>query len=82
MDRQAGGMWWVWLWRVRWIQWSSMAASLNVLGVSSGRGRFGDSGVSINRSQIVDLSEGGDSEGGKRRALRDPIVLTIVDPIP
>ena len=30
-------------------------------------------------SQIVDLSEGGGSEGGRRRAVHDPIVLTIVD---
>ena len=99
VERSAGGLRWMWLWRVRWVQWSSMAASMRAVralfavvqgcggvapmrppgrDVSSSRSRFGDSGVSIDHQQIVDLGEGGGSNGGRRRALHDPIGLLIV----
>eukprot|EP00967_Tisochrysis_lutea_P085268 scaffold119609_cov36-Tisochrysis_lutea.AAC.1 len=44
----AGVVWWVWLWRVRWVQWTSMAVSMcavrALLAVMQG---FGEAAASV-----------------------------------
>ena len=48
------------------------------LGVSSGRGRFGDIGHRRVNDEIVHLGGVGGRRGGERRSMNDPIGLLVV----